>query len=185
MSYKIKLINLFVILILSSLIVNAFGVTLPYNPVNGYGEIGLEPGQKQEIIFLLQNTVGDEDIKVQTSLKEGKEIAILENEGDIFVPKHTKDTKIKIKLAAPKTATISNKWLVRVYFKELGSDQGGAAFLTTGIEQRFYVQVVAPPNFLDRLNRRLPFRVQDTIGFLVIVIILITWLFYIKKRIKK
>mgnify|MGYP001612066558 CR=1 FL=1 len=185
MSYKyIKIINFLVILIISSLFVNAFGVTLPYHPENGFGELGLYPGQEAEIIFMLQNMIGDKELRVETFIKEGKEIASIK-EKEIIIPPKTKDVKVPVKIKVPKSATSTDKFLVSVYFKEVASNPGGTTSLGTGIEQRFYVTITALPSLLERINNKLPFKLQDTAALLVIILIMLVWWFIVKKRSKK
>jgi hypothetical protein len=186
MLYKyFKLINILVVLILNSMFVSAFGVTLPYNPVNGYGEIGLYPGQETEIVFMLQNMVGDNALRIETFIKEGKEIASIKGENEILIPTKTKDVKVPVKINVPRKALSTDKFLVSVYFKEIPNDKGGSTFLTTGSEQRFYITITTPPSLLERINAKLPFKIQDTAALLVILLVILIWWFFNKRRSKK
>ena len=71
--FKFNVISILLLLILNSFFVNALGLTLPYHPVDGYGELGAPPGAESEVLFYLQNGA-DGDISVKASIKEGGNI---------------------------------------------------------------------------------------------------------------
>ena len=178
MLYKIKfnLIAFMVFIVLNSFIVNALGLTLPYNPVNGYGSANGLPGVQTELMFLLQNGA-ENDVTVKVSIKEGTNIARISGKDEILIPAKTKDIPLPVNIKVPKEAKIGERYLVILYVQTMVPKASGTS-LGTGIEQRFYVTIVQPtPEQIQ--ERKTNFR---TATGLLIVLVLIAIVFFIKKH---
>jgi hypothetical protein len=175
---KNKLINILMIMILSSIIVNAMGVTLPYTPKDGYGQLEAARGFTEDIVFELQNGES-ESIKVKAIIEEGNEIARIEGENEYSLPTKSKGTVIPLKIKVPRKS-LEEKYFVRIHLLKVNESPSGTS-LTSGIELRFWVNVI-DLSLVQQLNRILPFKVQDAAGFLLLIVVLVVLTVYLKKK---
>jgi len=165
-------------MVLSSIFVNAFGVTLPYTPKEGYGEIGAARGFTDEYLFELQNGEA-EDIKLKVVIEEGNEIAKIDGLDEYYLPAKSKGTQIPIKIKVPRKS-LEERYFVKVHLFKINENPSGTS-LSSGIELRMWVNVI-DLSIVQQLNRILPFRVQDAAGFLVLLVVLVVLALYLKKK---
>src|SRR3989344_814264 len=182
MSKNKLIISIFLLSILSSFLVNAFGVTLPYYPENGYGEITSEPGQVSEVMFNLQNGES-EDLKIRATINEGKDIAQIKGTIDFNVPKNTKDILVPVTLTIPKNAVTGDKFLVTIEFSQVVDSASGTS-LSTAIGQKFYVKIYKP-SLGEKINRIIPFETKDIIGYLIVIVLILVIITLIRRNLSK
>ncbi len=115
--------------------VSAFGVGSPYwkgNPVI------VAPGQQTTVYLSLQNMVGDEDLTVQVTLKEGSEIAYVEAR-NYEVRAGTSDTRVPVEISVPSDVALGTAYVVTVSFATVNSGAGGGVAIGTAIDTTFDV----------------------------------------------
>jgi len=169
MKNKIKLTfgAIFAVLILISFI-NASGIVSPY-----WKDYPLEMnfGETKIANFVLQNMVGDEDITVKAELKQGTDIASLEQ--DTYTAKAgTSDTIIPVKITIPKDYGKSIQQ-ISLEVKTIEAEQGGMITLGTGWTTSFNVIISEKPiskNFLIGLIVAL---ISVTIILVLIILIIL------------
>ena len=176
--YLISLILLTILL--SAALVTAFGVTLPYYPSNGYGELTGEPGQVIDMTFMLQNGVDNKDLILKASIKDGAEIAQIAGNDTLIVPFKAKDIPVKVKISIPSNAKTGDIFLVSLYLKTIEADAHGTA-LGTGIEQRVHIKIYKP-NLKEKISRIIPFENKDIIGYSIILVLLIAVVLFMRKK---
>src|SRR4030042_377011 len=126
-------VGIFTVLILISFI-SASGIVSPY-----WKDYPLEMhyGETKIANFVLQNMVGDEEITIKAELKQGTDIASLEQ--DTYTAKiGTSDTIIPIKITIPKDYSKSLQQ-IQLEFKTIKAEQGGMITLGTGWTTSFNV----------------------------------------------
>ncbi len=120
---KLKLsVEIFVILLIICPLINAFGVTTFYWDEQ---PLIMHPGETKDVDLLLQNMVGDKDIKVKAELVGGSEIAtLIDSSKEYLVPLGEKDVKVNIRVKIPEDTPLDSRYDVMVMFKELAQGEG-------------------------------------------------------------
>ena len=88
--------------LLAAHFVSAFGVTSFYYEGR---PLVMMPGESRNISLILQNMVGNDDMKATAEITEGREIAVildgLDGEAEYLVPLGVKDVQVNIKVRMP------------------------------------------------------------------------------------
>lgn len=163
-----------------SLNVNAFGVSSPYwdeNPLYMYA------GETKEVVMVLQNMIGDQDLKVTVELNGGYEIATLLNQVTTYnVPLGSNNIPVKLKISIPQDAKPGQEWQVGISVKTIPENTGGVS-VGTGISKGFKVIVKEQPSVSAQVTK--PVISSKFLGFLVSAIILVILFMLIKYFHKK
>src|SRR3989338_8247833 len=126
-----KLAVAWVVVLLLVPLVSGFGVTAPYWKEK---PLRLWPGQSADVSLLLQNMVGNEDIRVQVKLVEGGEIAALVNADLTYdVPLGRKDVAVPLHLLVPDDAPAYGDYRIGVSFTRIASNEEGMLQMSTGV----------------------------------------------------
>lgn len=172
---KTKLIIFSIILLVTlSYFVNAFGVSSPYWDEN---PLYLQPGETKEIVMILQNMVGGEDITMIGNLNSGNEIAKITDESLTYeVPLGVSNVPVHLRITMPSNAKPGDEWQVGIEFKTIAPNTGGVS-IGGAISKGFKVIVPEKPS----VSAEVPKVVQTSaIGFIILVIILVILLVVIK-----
>lgn len=176
------IISIFLSIVLSSFLVNAFGITLPYTPVGGAGQITAEPGQVLDLIFNLQNGAG-EDMKIRAAITKGQEIAKINGPVDFKLPKNTKDILVPVTLTMPKDAVADDTFQVILDFNQV-IDKASGTSLTSAIGLRINIKIYVP-TLREKISRVMPFENKDIVGYLFVLILLIVIIIFVRKNLFK
>jgi len=103
----------FLFILLLSLNVNSVGVSSPY--WNDY-PLYAQPGTVKEIMFVLQNYVGSEDISMKAEIEGDSSIIQLLDTNSIYDVPLGSETPIKAKITIPSDAKEGDSWDVGVKF---------------------------------------------------------------------
>ena len=137
---KTLAVTFFLVILLVSLI-SAFGVSTSYWKGK---PLVIAPGETVVVDLGLQIEAGKEDVIVRAVLKQGFEIASVE-ERDYLVKGGTKDTSVPVTITIPlNESLVGMEYVVIVSFKTVDTGQGGIA-LGTGIDTTFDVLVAGIP----------------------------------------
>ncbi len=129
-------LSIFLVLTLTSM-VYAFGVSSPYWETN---PLTMAAGETKIIDLNLQNMVGEEDVNVKVSLKEGSEIASLSEE--IYtVEAQTSDTLVPLRIRIPREKANDSYKIVAEVRTVTPKGGSGALVLGTGMTVSFDVLV--------------------------------------------
>ena len=133
-----KAINLIFAIIILINSISAFGVGSQYweqNPLPMY------PGEEREVLIVLQNMAGTEDITVNGELIEGSNIAEIKDDKDLLVPLGQKvDFILNVKI--PKETAIGESYNLKISFNTVAGPQGGNVGITSSIDKNIPVIVV-------------------------------------------
>lgn len=179
---RIIILFLFVLLLLS-FNVNAFGVSSPYWDEN---PLLMRAGETRDVVMSLQNMVGGEDVTVNAELDSGKEIAVLTDTDTIYkVPIGNSNTPIKLKITIPEDAKPGQEWQVGLSFKTNAPNTGGVG-ISSGISKGFKVKVIENPKTGGATTNPISLSLSgQTLGFLILVVILIILMLALKYFHKK
>lgn len=175
MKNKIKLIygGIFTALILISFI-SASGIVSPY-----WKDYPLEMnfGETKIANFVLQNIVGDGDITVKAELKQGTDIASLEQ--DTYTAKlGTSNTIIPVKITIPKDYGKSLQQ-IQLEVKTIETKQGGMITLGTGWTTSFNVIISEKP-----ISKNFLIGVIIAMIIVLIILVLIILILVLRRRTK-
>ena len=121
------------IIVVFSLFVNAFGVSSSYWKDN---PLIMHSGQTEDVKLLLQNMVGEKDMKVKISIVEGNTIAKLLDKSDTYnIPFGVKDVHINIRITIPENAKIGENLNVGVMIKEIPIENNNMIQTAAGIKE--------------------------------------------------
>ena len=137
---NIKRIFIFAIMILViAPFANAFGVSSPYWEEK---PLAMYPGQTNYLQLQLQNMVGSEEMRLTASVVEGADIAKLTDKETVYeVPLGKKDVKVNLKVEVPETAQLYGNYNIKVQFKQIVEEQGGAVGLSGSVIQTIPVVI--------------------------------------------
>ena len=162
--------------------VNAFGVSSPYwdeNPLLMYA------GETKDVVMSLQNMVGGEDMTVNADLDSGKEIAVLTDINTVYqVPIGNSNTPVKLKITIPEDAKPGQEWQVGLSFKTNAPNAGGVG-ISSGVSKGFKVKVIENPKAVETTNPISLSLSGQTLGFLILIGILIILMLALKYFHKK
>lgn len=134
---KIGIVTL--IIVVFSLFVNAFGVSSSYWKDN---PLIMHAGQTEDVKLLLQNMVGEKDMKVKISIVDGKSIAKLLDKNDIYnIPFGVKDVPINIRISIPENANLGENLNVGVMIIALPEVSEQPLVLTGSIVQNIPIVI--------------------------------------------
>ncbi len=167
--FRKKIIFLFVLILMLTSIVSAFGVASPYWSGN---PLILGRGETQIVDLNLQNMVGEEDVKVKAELVAGSEITFLPKE--IYkVKAGTHDTMVSLKIKIPKEAEVGDVKTISIDFKTISEDIEGVS-LGTGMVTSFDVIVS---------GEAVKSSSEAVVGLLILaIIILVIVIWFVLKR---
>ncbi len=177
---NLKIILSTILLVILSYNASAFGVSSPYWDEN---PLYVNPGEAKEITMVLQNMIGDQDIKVIGELNSGKEIAILIDKSTTYnVPIGNSNVPVKIKINVPEDAKPKQEWQVGVAFKTVVDNSGGVG-VGSAISKGFKVIVKEQAKVSETATKQV--LSTQLIGFLIMLLILIVLVLAIKHFHKK
>src|SRR3989344_2666120 len=163
-----KIIFIITLFILLSYSVFAFGVSSPYWDEN---PLYLKPGETKEVTMILQNMVGEDDIKMTGELNSGSEIAVLINPGIIYdVPLGSNNVPVNLRITVPEDAKPGKEWQVGVLFKTIADNTGGVG-ISGGISKGFKVIVKEEQEVSSEASRTEG--KQTLTQFIILLVILI------------
>jgi len=179
-----------VILLITSLSVAAFGVTAPYWSGNN---LNLIPGETREVIFTLQNMVGDEDLTLSMEVSSDKQyVRLLDDSTTYEVPAKTKGVPVRFEVIIPEDAVRGSLIPIKLYFATSVEGTSGQLALGTGITKGFDVFVAGasspvadkPPVFEKPQEESVSILSNKEIVAAIIVILLvaIVWIFLKRSR---
>ena len=185
---KIKnLIFVSILLIIFSLNVNAFAVTVP--PwASSSQQIQMYLGETKDIEMQLQNMMDDYDITAVANITNGSEIASLtDSSNEYLVPQGATDVKANLRISIPETASTGSNYTIDVTFQKTGGPGGEGVQLQGSVTQRFNILVAeqpAPePISEETTQEQVP--LKTVISLILILIIVIVVIFFIFKKWKK
>lgn len=129
-----KLIIILGILIILTSSVLGFGVTDWLT-----GPITVAPGGSQEIVFELQNMLGNEDMVAKANIKQGNDIITIKEGNEIEVPFGVKK-QVHVLVSAPEDYT-EGEYPVTIEFLSSPVKGSGPVQFNTGITKTFGVVV--------------------------------------------
>ena len=147
--------------------VSAFGVVTPYWKGN---PLSISPGGTAVVDLGLQNLGTDEDVTVKAVLKQGSEIASIE-EREYLIRAGTKDTLVPVTVTIPlNESLVGMEYLVTVSFRTVDTGEGGIA-LGTGIDTTFDVLVAGIPKEEKKVENIA--LILTILGIIMIILVLI------------
>ncbi|MBI2148251.1 hypothetical protein HYU23_01085 [Candidatus Woesearchaeota archaeon] len=181
----VKLVILIILVICLLPIVYGFGVTTPYWDTN---PLVMAPGQTVEFNLLLQNMIGNEDIKARAKVVSGHQfIQITDNITEYFVPFGKSDVKINLKVSVPLNATDVN-YTLGILVETIPPSSSSVVQLGSGIKQTIPLVILGgspQPKPLDLTppakKEEREFNKTYLLVLIIIVLIIIAMLWY-KKR---
>lgn len=172
-------ISLVFILLLSSYVM-AFGVGSAYHKDH---PLELSIGETKEIIFNLQNPVG-EDTMVKPSITKGSEILELIDPSDISVPVGA-SIDVKVKVSIPLNAKIGDIYPVEISFTTITESESGSFGFGSSVGRNFDVIVIPTAEEIAKLAKEVSetktFSLLIVIAIVILIIIIIS---IILKKIK-
>ena len=162
-----------ILLVVTINIISAAGVASPY--WNDY-PLQMNYGESKIIDFNFQNMVGDKDITIEVSIKQGDDIASL-SQTRFTAQARTSDTMIPVKITIPQNY---NKAVqkVELEFKTVTADTGGMVTLGTAWTSSFNVVLSEKPVKSSTW-------IGIIIALIVALIVLITIILVLVKKKKK
>ena len=188
---RTKNYSIVLLLILFSFIlvlnVNAAGVSSPFWDEN---PMYVQPGEVREFRYLLQNMVGDSNIKVKAELEPGTEIMEFIDENTIYdVPLGKSDIPVNMKIVVPENAKDGDSWQVGVKFITITEAKEGAVSIGIAYSKGFKVVVgdKASPGSKVVISGTTtkPVLSNEALGFLALVVILVILALIVKYVHKK
>ena len=176
-----KIILSIILLITLVYNVSAFGISSPYWDEN---PLYVNPGESKEVVMVLQNMVGNEDITAIAELNSGKEIATLLDKSTTYnIPLGNSNVPISLLIKVPENAKPGQEWQVGVSVKTVAPDTGGVS-IGTGVSKGFKVIVKEEPKTTGSVLN-IAGGLEPLTGFLVLIAILIIFVLIIKHLHKK
>ena len=176
---KIIILSMFLLITLS-FNVNAFGVSSPYWDDN---PLYMHPGETKDVVMVLQNMVGGENIKMTAELNSGKEIAMLTDQSTTYnVPLGSNNVPVHLKITVPSNAKPKQEWQVGVSFKTIAENTGGVS-IGGAVDKGFKV-IIAQPKISTQAPKETKIT-QNSFGFIILVVILVTLILTLKHFNKK
>ncbi|MDP4012724.1 MAG: hypothetical protein Q8R00_03920 [Candidatus Nanoarchaeia archaeon] len=182
---RFAIMSISILLIILPL-VSAFGVTSPY--WEGH-VLSMKPGETKVISLILQNMVGEEDIRLGAKIGDGSDIASLVGNEIYKVPFGKKDVDVKIKITIPNNAPFGKTYEVAVLFSQLGEEEAGNMVqFTTAVGTRIPI-VVSPAGETNPVTAEVvsskaftEFGTKTFLVFLIVAILVLILLFVRKKK---
>jgi hypothetical protein len=172
-----------VIILLISQLVNAFAVTTFYwdeKPLTMY------PGQTKDAYVLLQNTIGDEDIKLEGEITSGSEIAtLLEPNRQYLVPVGKKDVKVDVRITVPEDVPLQSRYYIGISFKQIVEKEGKMVQMTGALGTKIPVEIVSVsevPAEKEKPEIIKEGKTRAIISLLILAIVVIALIIYITSR---
>ncbi len=139
---KINILLGFLILILISCNVNAFGIATPFASNE---DVYIPIGESKEFVFSIQNGAGAiEDVNAKIEILDGKEIAEIINQQDSYLIPAGGEKSITVRIKVPESATENDKWNIRISAKAITPNKEGAVGIGYGVITGFNVVTKEP-----------------------------------------
>lgn len=181
-----KIFTFAIVLLIVAPFASAFGVSSPYwdeKPLVMY------PGQSTELQLQLQNMVGNEDMKLTAYVVEGADIARLTDEETVYkVPLGKKDVKVNLKVDVPEAAKLYGSYSVKVQFKQIAEEQGGAVGLSGSVIQTIPVfikseeELGSQPVIVQEENKPMSLFPIFAIALVVLILVAIVGIPLLRKK---
>jgi hypothetical protein len=171
---KNKRIGIFTIVVLSIIlttsIVAAFGVAIPYWDSPEWYPLKLAPGESKIVTLTLQNT-GENDATFRANLTSGSEIATLVDENlDYSVPSGEINKLVRIKVEIPENTELQARYKITVSFQQVSLGQGGMVSLATGLTASFPVETVGYEESVKRTEAEEPAPEEKNYTWIMIIL---------------
>ena len=148
------------ILVLLSVNISAFAVSSAYEP--GIKSLEINAGETKEIVVILQNMPGPEDITAEATIIQGGDIAtLLDEDATYFVPFGGK-TDVNIRVTIPKSAKVGEDYTIEIAFTTVAGEDGSFGF-GGGVEKVIPVVITKSPS---------P-EINNWVYFVIIILILL------------
>ncbi len=143
---KIILVSLLVLTLVSlASSVKAFAVGSPCDTKNCYWEgrpLVLSAGESRDLIFVLQNNVGGNDVRLNAEVVNGSEVASFTDLSlEYFLPFGTENVNARMRITIPTNAETGKEYAVSVKFKEIALTEGDTVQFGGVIGKSFSVLV--------------------------------------------
>lgn len=173
---KKKLIEISLIFLVMTIgLVQAVAISSFYSyqrPLNMY------PGETKEISITLQNMAGDSDLRFETEIAEGFEIASIDKK-QYDVPVGNNNVNVGIEIKIPKETSIGEEFIVFATFRPVSlEEEEGMVQIATALSQHIKVNIIEKPEGVEEGMNIIPI----LLWAIVIVIIAIIVYVIIKKR---
>jgi len=185
MRNKIIMVFGIFLLVALSLNVNAAGISSPYWDEN---PLYVKAGDVKEFNYLMQNMVGDEDLKMQVSLEGTSGIMqFVENKSIYSVPLRSSDVPVKMRVIVPTDAKEGDEWEVGVRFTTISSNTEGKPVVIGSAFSKGFRVIVEKQKIEENVNGNATKVLMNNklIGFIILVIVLLILVFTTKYFYKK
>ncbi|MBS3074020.1 hypothetical protein J4447_01040 [Candidatus Pacearchaeota archaeon] len=167
--------------LLAAHFVSAFGVTSFYYEGR---PLVMMPGESRNISLILQNMVGNDDMKATAEITEGREIAVildgLDGEAEYLVPLGVKDVQVNIQVSMPSNARRGERYEFKVLVGAAPINEGeGQLGVVQGIVTTVPVYAGAEEKKIESTGRGYW---RYALAFAVAAAIIIVVIAYIRKR---
>lgn len=164
--------------------VNAVGVSSPY--WDEYPLI-MQPGEVKEFNYLLQNMVGNDDIKIKAELESGTEIMEFLDTNMLYdVPLGRSDVPVRMRVTVPSDAEEGDEYQVGVRFTTITEAKEGAVSIGVAYSKGFRVVVGQPKTSENIVSQTTKIALSSQLtGLLILLAILIILILAIKYFHKK
>lgn len=178
---------LVVSLLLVATLANALAITAPYWP--GY-PLTMNPGESIDLVYDIQNMVGEDDVTIKVEITEGKEIASL-TALDIYPVKIKDGISVPFKVSIPKDTPLGTKYKVTASFYSVSNDINKPVQLSTKVIKSFEVFIGQEKKANEPATQEVsgqqvkeskPGSSSSTMIIIVILVILLVWFLLRKKR---
>ncbi len=163
--YKEILLVIAIILFSSNIL--AFAVSSQYYEGN---PLYLQPGERTETFFTLQNLASEEDITLQARIIAGDDIIELTDSSDIYLVPAGEKTKVNFIVTAPADAKKGDTFPVTIMFSTITGSNKGLVGLSGSIGKGFNLAIGEPSDFEAKETQFSPKVIYGLIGVVLIVI---------------
>ncbi len=118
------ILGIFLLLIvIFSFNVNSVGISAPYWDDN---PLYVQPGETKEFTYLLQNVIGNQDVKIKAELEGDPSIIKFLDQNNLYdVPFGKNDIPVKVEIKVPQDSKPGQEWQVGVRFTTTSASTNG------------------------------------------------------------
>ena len=114
------------ILVLLSVNVFAFAVSSAYEP--GIKSLEINAGETKDVLIVLQNMNGGQDIIAKATMTQGSEIATLLDEDATYSIPFGEKTNVDVRVSIPKNAEVGDEYTIELSFISATGEEGSFGF---------------------------------------------------------
>ncbi len=194
-----KIISLIVILFSLFFLVNFLPLLNAVAVSGAYSNnkpLEMSPGEIKEFNLILQNLVGDTDVKFKAEIVEGEFVKLVDKNTDYLVPLGSNDVAVGILVEIPKDTNIGTESQVRVAFKPMPIEEKDEGMVQVSLGLNWYFKIKVEEKIVEEpveisgtdkeISSEKP-RKLELLWILIIVVIIITivLIWSIRKRRKE